>query len=96
MNTNLHKLVRQSAELSNVDLSTLEEILSVVRRAREDFDNVGVEFSYDKFKEYFERAYKEELAKNNQYYTRLKNVIYGNNLDIIEEAAVEKGLIPKE
>lgn len=94
---NLHKFVRQAIELSSNDIDTLDSIFSIIRTARQEFINVGVEFTYERFKEYFERAYKDDLANSKStYYKNLKKIIDGDNLDKIEDVAIDKGLLPKE
>jgi hypothetical protein len=93
MSQNLHKIFKEIFELSNEDAYILQELSEAVRDARSTFANVGTEFTYERFKEYFKRVHSYNLQKNPGYVNPMIKVIEGDNLDIIEEEAKKKGLI---
>lgn len=90
-----HKLFRQLFELPDEENYDVRELLEMVSSARIDFKNVGKEFTYEGFKEWFNRAYaiNSSPSQTALYYAKLLKIIEGDNLDIIEEAAEDKGLI---
>jgi hypothetical protein len=87
---NLHKLIVELFELSNENHYKIGDILELMREARNDFEMVGVPFTYDNFKEYAKRYYSKLRSSNT---TELLKIIEGDNLDIIEEEAKKKGLM---
>jgi len=48
---NTHKIFREIFEYSSEDHYLIEDLLQMVREARTEFNNVGVEFTYDAFKQ---------------------------------------------
>ena len=99
---NKHTIFKELFELPQEDTYEIEDLLNMLREARAEFRNVGVEFSYEAFKQWFQRAYgpfPASLSSNNQSgtnrlnYEKLWKIIEGDNLDIIEEAAKDKGLL---
>jgi|SRR5579864_730274 len=93
---NLHKLFRQLFELPDKDSYEVFEFLEKVRDARTEFENTGTEFTYERFKQWFQKVYINRYNPPHPPYVKLLKIIEGDNLDIIEDAAEEKGLIPKE
>jgi hypothetical protein len=96
--SNLHKLFRELFNLSVEENYDLRECMELIHEAKTDFDNVGVDFTYERFVEYAKRRYGLIIAgsANTPYaggYIRKLKIIEGDNLDKIEDAAKDKGLI---
>jgi len=90
---NLHKAFRELFELSHEDNYTMRDLLEMVNNARNEFDNVGVPFTYEGFKQWFNKVHISGHVPPYQPYVKLQKIIEGDNLDQIEDAAKDKGLI---
>ena len=98
---NPHQIFKEMFNLDDDDtIYDLKDIMQLVEEARNDYKNVGVEFSLEKFKEYAHRRYdpiiQASTTKNSRYeeqYARQLKIIDGDNLDIIEDAAKDRGLL---
>jgi hypothetical protein len=97
---NSHKLFREIFDLPTAEEAWhIRELIETVQEAKGEFERVGVEFSYDAFKAYAHRMYEpiiNDPSNAGPYADRHKRrlkIIDGDNLDIIEEAAKDKGLL---
>jgi hypothetical protein len=96
---NLHKLYLQVFDLSSDDSYLIYDLMNYIREAKIEFEHVGVEFTHDSFKQWFERIYgpfNVPATANkpaHRDYNKMWKIITGDNLDIIEEAAKDRGLI---
>jgi hypothetical protein len=94
----LHKIFREAFNFSTDDIYDLREALDLINEAKIDFTNVGMEFTYEHFVEYAKRRYTPAITNStgtpyaNSYIRKLK-IIEGDNLDKIEDAAQDKGLL---
>ena len=95
---NKHQLFKELFNISQQEAQDIAELTELMFTAKEDFKNVGVSFSYDTFKEYVRRRYAPMINNvNGTHYTdvykRQLQILDGDNLDIIEDAAEKKGLL---
>lgn len=99
---NKHQIFRELFNLPNNDeIYDFKELLDLMTEARKDFENVGVEFTYEGFLSYVKRLYEPRIlavqgSSSSSYsdsYIRKLKIIEGDNLDKIYDAAKEKGLI---
>jgi len=93
---NNHKLFRHMFELPEEDRGDINQLVDILSGAEHDFRNVGVELTYEGFKEYFKRMLGPlpgAASSTRSNYSRLLKILEGDNLDIIEEAAEKKGLL---
>ena len=92
-----HKLFKELFELPPDETYEINALIDLVREARMDFERVGVEFTYEGFKEYARRVYAPQISSGPGHYAetykKQLQIIEGDNLDIIEDAAEKKGLL---
>ena len=99
---NKHRIFRELFNLpNNNEIYDFKELLDLTTEARKDFENVGVEFTYEGFIAYVKRLYEPRIqavqgSSSSSYtdsYLRKLKIIEGDNLDKIEDAAIDKGLL---
>ena len=91
---NLHKLLRQFAEQHNAeDVEAFRCLLGSLREAKKEFENVEAEFTFEKFKKWYNKTNPLDPANPYQDEVKAHKIVDGDNLDLIEEAAEKKGLV---
>lgn len=98
---NKHQIFKELFNLSaEEEIYDFKELLDIVTEARRDFENVGVEFTYEGFTAYAKRLIEPRIqasqGSNSIYsssYKRKLQIIEGDNLDKIEDAAKDKGIL---
>ena len=100
---NKHKIFKELFNYTEEDLWDIKDLIDTVYDARKDFERVGVPFSYEAFVAYLHRIADPQIqahttgpSKYVDKYVRQLKIIEGDNLDKIEDAAIEKGILPKE
>jgi hypothetical protein len=92
-----HQIFKELFNLTENEMWDYRDLINVVNEAKSEFERVGVPFSYEGFTAYFHRVADPIIQGNNgnysEKYVRQLKIIEGDNLDKIEDAAKDKGLI---
>jgi hypothetical protein len=94
----LHKIFREMFNAPPQDIWDMREILEEIETAKADFERVGVPFTYESFIAWCHRGYDSYIQANSNphyadKYKRYLKIIEGDNLDKIEDAAKDRGLL---